>query len=154
PRADPRARRRDRTARPRHRDHLAPALGAPHARRQRQEPPRAADRALRRRLHLARRELPLHDAVRVPPLAAREPSARSSFTWAGWDADPRLAVLASEFAFAVCQLGAEGALKEEVAAAHPRLRFAYSRPGLVTWKSSAPLEASFALGAVFARAWG
>jgi len=63
-------------------------------------------------------------------------------------------VIHSDFAFAVCQLGAEGALKDEVAAAHPGLRFAYSRPGLVTWKSTTPLQPDVALGAIFARAWG
>jgi 23S rRNA (cytidine2498-2'-O)-methyltransferase len=57
--------------------------------------------------------------------------------------------------FAVCQVGAERALKAEVAAAHPAWRFAYSRPGLVTWAAG---EAGAALdeplGAVFGRAWG
>ena len=131
-----------------------PALGPAHARRQRQEPPRAPDRALRRHLHVARLQLPARHAVRLPALAARAAcrTIRSPLGPAG--RRPRTRVLESEFAFAVCQLGAEGALKEEVAAAHPTLRFAYSRPGLVTWRSSAPLPPSFALGAVFARAWG
>jgi 23S rRNA (cytidine2498-2'-O)-methyltransferase len=59
------------------------------------------------------------------------------------------------FVFAVCQAGAEPALKAEVAAAHPALRFAYSRPGLVTWKHAggAP-PPGFRLGAVFARVDG
>ena len=43
-----------------------PRLGAAHARGQRQEPPRAPDRALRGHLHLARLELPSRDAVRLP----------------------------------------------------------------------------------------
>ena len=58
------------------------------------------------------------------------------------------------FVWAVCQLGAEPALKDEVARLHPGWRFAFSRPGLVTWKTDAPVAADVALGAVFARAWG
>jgi 23S rRNA (cytidine2498-2'-O)-methyltransferase len=56
--------------------------------------------------------------------------------------------------WAVCQLGAEPALKAEVATLSPGWRFAYSRPGLVTWKTDAPVGPEVALGAVFARAWG
>ena len=37
----------------------------------------------------------------------------------------------SPFLFTVCQVGAEGALKNEVLRSHPELRFAYSRPGFV-----------------------
>jgi 23S rRNA (cytidine2498-2'-O)-methyltransferase len=62
--------------------------------------------------------------------------------------------ISSEFLFAVCQLGAETALKEEVAAAHPTLRFAYSRPGLVTWRSPIAVGPEHPLGAIFARASG
>jgi 23S rRNA (cytidine2498-2'-O)-methyltransferase len=61
---------------------------------------------------------------------------------------------APRFVFAVCQAGAERALKTEVAARHAGLRFAYSRPGLVTWKTDAPIDPAFELGAVFARVWG
>jgi 23S rRNA (cytidine2498-2'-O)-methyltransferase len=39
-----------------------------------------------------------------------------------------------EFVFATCQLGAEAALKEEIARDAPALRFAYSRPGFLTFK--------------------
>ncbi len=60
----------------------------------------------------------------------------------------------SDFVFAVCQLGAEPALKAEVAGRWPRWRFAYSRPGLVTWKADRSVGANVALGAVFASAWG
>jgi len=56
--------------------------------------------------------------------------------------------------WALCQLGAEPALKAEVATLHPGWRFAYSRPGLVTWKTDAPVGPDVALAAVFARAWG
>src|SRR6266699_1020459 len=58
------------------------------------------------------------------------------------------------FVWAVCQLGAEPALKDEIARLHPGWRFAYSRPGLVTWKTAEPIGADVSLGAVFARAWG
>src|SRR4051812_26095588 len=56
--------------------------------------------------------------------------------------------------YTVCQVGAEKALKAEVARLHPGLRFAYSRPGFVTFKSEAELSPDFALGSVFARAYG
>lgn len=59
-----------------------------------------------------------------------------------------------DFVFAVCQVGAEPALKAEVAHLHPGWRFAFSRPGLVTWRTERPVDADVALGAVFARAFG
>lgn len=37
---------------------------------------------------------------------------------------------------------------------HPGFRFAYSRPGLVTWRAENAVPPDFALGAVFARAFG
>ncbi|MCA9267511.1 MAG: hypothetical protein KDA41_03530, partial [Planctomycetales bacterium] len=61
------------------------------------------------------------------------------------------------FLFAVCQAGAEWALKEEVAARWPGLHFAFSRPGFVTFKSTDPAagEAQSLLeGSVFARTHG
>lgn len=62
----------------------------------------------------------------------------------------------SPFLFASCQVGAEPALKKEIAREHPGLRFAYSRPGFVTFKreSGPELTADFELRAVFARAYG
>jgi 23S rRNA (cytidine2498-2'-O)-methyltransferase len=61
----------------------------------------------------------------------------------------------SVFLFAVCQVGAEKALKEEVARDYPDLRFAFSRPGFVTFKSlTKPLADDFELRSVFARAYG
>jgi 23S rRNA (cytidine2498-2'-O)-methyltransferase len=61
----------------------------------------------------------------------------------------------SVFLFTVCQVGAEKALKEEVARDYPDLRFAFSRPGFVTFKSlSKPLDDDFELRSVFARAYG
>lgn len=59
-----------------------------------------------------------------------------------------------DFVFAVCQAGAEGALKAEVARLHPGWRFAYSRPGLITWRTDRPIDGTVELGAVFARAFG
>lgn len=61
---------------------------------------------------------------------------------------------ATPFLFAVCQLGAEAALKQELVREHPELRFAYSRPGLLTFKSAGLVSPAVALRAVFARAWG
>jgi 23S rRNA (cytidine2498-2'-O)-methyltransferase len=61
----------------------------------------------------------------------------------------------SPFVFTVCQTGAEPALKKEIALAHPNLRFAYSRPGFVTFKAiEGSLNEDFALNSVFARAYG
>jgi len=60
----------------------------------------------------------------------------------------------ADFVFAVCQIGAEPALKAEVAQLHPGWRFAFSRPGLITWRTERPVDADVELGAVFARAFG
>ncbi len=61
-----------------------------------------------------------------------------------------------KFLFATCQIGAETALKSEVARSWPDLRFAFSRPGFLTFKlpPGQSLPDDFDLGAVFARAWG
>ena len=57
------------------------------------------------------------------------------------------------FLFATCQVGAETALKREVARRWPAFRFAYSRPGFLTFKLGAQvLPPGFDLEAVFARA--
>jgi 23S rRNA (cytidine2498-2'-O)-methyltransferase len=58
----------------------------------------------------------------------------------------------SEFAFACCGIGMERALKAEVARAAPSWRLAFSRPGLVTFKSEATIDERIDL--VFARVWG
>jgi 23S rRNA (cytidine2498-2'-O)-methyltransferase len=60
------------------------------------------------------------------------------------------------FVFAVTQAGAERPLKNEIAREHPPLRFAFSRPGFVTFRApdEFPAGDGFALGAVFARTWG
>jgi 23S rRNA (cytidine2498-2'-O)-methyltransferase len=59
---------------------------------------------------------------------------------------------ATGFLFILCQVGAEKALKEELAQAGFQL--AFSRPGFVTFRASAPLEGSHELASVFARAYG
>jgi len=63
---------------------------------------------------------------------------------------------APTFLFTTCQIGAEAALKAELARQHPDFLFAYSRPGFLTFKLP-PGEIArpdFRLGAVFARTWG
>lgn len=62
----------------------------------------------------------------------------------------------SNFLFTVCQVGAESTLKEEVSKNYPDLRFAFSRPGYVTFKSIQPqgLTPQFHFQSVFARAFG
>lgn len=59
------------------------------------------------------------------------------------------------FYFATCQTGAEKAVKAEVLAEHPELRFSFSRPGFVTFKESSDdgplLERK---NAIFTRLWG
>lgn len=61
----------------------------------------------------------------------------------------------SSFLFVTCQVGAEGALKREVGRVRPDLRFAYSRPGFVTFKATAgTIAADVRLESVIARAYG
>lgn len=63
--------------------------------------------------------------------------------------------LESDFIFTLCQVGAEGALKKELLREHPEFRFAFSRPGFVTFKNTqgaVPLD--FSLQSVFARVFG
>jgi 23S rRNA (cytidine2498-2'-O)-methyltransferase len=61
------------------------------------------------------------------------------------------------FLFAVCQPGAEAALKQEVARRQPELRFAFSRPGFVTFRVPAEGPSGddgVELRSTFARTWG
>jgi 23S rRNA (cytidine2498-2'-O)-methyltransferase len=60
----------------------------------------------------------------------------------------------SSFAFATCLPGLEPALKLDVGQRRPELRFAYSRPGLVTFKSPSTIAPEDPPGTVFARVWG
>jgi 23S rRNA (cytidine2498-2'-O)-methyltransferase len=60
----------------------------------------------------------------------------------------------AEFTFATCLPGLETVLKQDVARARPDLRFAYSRPGLVTFKSSVAISDDDPPGSPLARVWG
>lgn len=59
------------------------------------------------------------------------------------------------FLFVTCQIGAERAVKHELAQQWPDFRLAYSRPGFLTFKlpAAGELRADFDLGSVFARAY-
>ena len=74
-----------------------------------------------------------------------------------FDDVPRaLRTMSARFVFAVTQAGAERALKNEIAREHPNLRFAFSRPGFVTFRAPDEIVAGRepALRSVFARTWG
>jgi 23S rRNA (cytidine2498-2'-O)-methyltransferase len=60
----------------------------------------------------------------------------------------------ADFVFATCLPGMEPALKLDVARARPELRMAYSRPGLVTFKSTRAVAPDDTPGSVFAHVWG
>ncbi len=62
----------------------------------------------------------------------------------------------SHFLFTVCQLGAESALKKEVARDYPHFKFAYSCPGFLTFKQEMgeELPFDFIFQSVFSRAYG
>jgi 23S rRNA (cytidine2498-2'-O)-methyltransferase len=60
----------------------------------------------------------------------------------------------AEFVFATCMPGIEAMLKLDVARARPELRFAYSRPGLVTFKSEQAVAPEDTPGSAFAHVWG
>lgn len=64
--------------------------------------------------------------------------------------------MSARYVFAATQPGSERPLKNEIAREHPGLRFAFSRPGFVTFRGSdaAPIGADFRLRSVFARTWG
>ncbi len=61
-----------------------------------------------------------------------------------------------QFLFITCQVGAETAVKGELARRWPAFRLAYSRPGFLTFKlpSDSALADDFDLELVFARAYG
>jgi 23S rRNA (cytidine2498-2'-O)-methyltransferase len=60
------------------------------------------------------------------------------------------------FIFVTCQVGAERAVKNELARHWPEFRLAYSRPGFLTFKlpTDCELLADFDLDSVFARTYG
>jgi 23S rRNA (cytidine2498-2'-O)-methyltransferase len=62
----------------------------------------------------------------------------------------------TRFLFAACQPGFEAALKGDVARRHPDLRFAFSRPGFVTFRvaDDAARDSTPTLRSPFARTWG
>ena len=63
---------------------------------------------------------------------------------------------APKFIYVTCQIGAEAAVKAELARKWPAFRFAYSRPGFLTFKlpPGAQLLDDLDLHSVFARAYG
>ena len=60
----------------------------------------------------------------------------------------------ARFVFVAIQAGAERALKNEIAREHPELKFAFSRPGFVTFRAPDDIASDFVLRSVFARTWG
>jgi len=59
------------------------------------------------------------------------------------------------FYFATFQFGAEKAVKAEILAEHPSLKFAFSRPGFITFKEPEPGKKPLTLKkAIFTRQWG
>jgi 23S rRNA (cytidine2498-2'-O)-methyltransferase len=60
----------------------------------------------------------------------------------------------ADFVFATCLPGVEPGVKLDVARLRPALRFAYSRPGLLTFKSPRAVAPDDAPGSVFAQVWG
>jgi 23S rRNA (cytidine2498-2'-O)-methyltransferase len=63
--------------------------------------------------------------------------------------------MSARFVFAAVQPGAERALKNEIARERPELRFAFSRPGFVTFRLPETQQRDeLALRSVFARTWG
>jgi 23S rRNA (cytidine2498-2'-O)-methyltransferase len=59
------------------------------------------------------------------------------------------------FYFATCQFGAEKAVKAEVLSRHPSLRFAFSRPGFITFKESDASRPPIPrCDGIFVRLWG
>ena len=70
------------------------------------------------------------------------------------DARTLLRVDVADFVFATCLPGVETAVKLDVAQRRPELKFAYSRPGLVTFRSPKTIAPDDSIGSVFARVWG
>ncbi len=60
----------------------------------------------------------------------------------------------TDFAFATCLPGLEPALKREVARDRAELRFAYSRPGLITFKAAGVIDPDEVSPTGFAWVWG
>jgi 23S rRNA (cytidine2498-2'-O)-methyltransferase len=62
--------------------------------------------------------------------------------------------MSARFLFVIAQPGSERPLKNEIAREHPELRFAFSRPGFVTFRLPDEPRRDFELRSVFARTWG
>ncbi len=63
--------------------------------------------------------------------------------------------MSPRFYFSACQKGAEKAVKAEVLSEFPHLRFAFSRPGFVTWKDlDGETRALIQNRGIFTRLWG
>jgi len=61
----------------------------------------------------------------------------------------------SRFYYSVCQFGAEKAVKDEVIASYPGLKFAFSRPGFITFKEDSDTGPELGWPAsIFTRLWG
>ncbi len=60
----------------------------------------------------------------------------------------------ADFVFVSCQIGAEPALKKDLAKHHPELKFAFSRPGFVTFKADSGISLEQPLRSPFARSFG
>lgn len=62
----------------------------------------------------------------------------------------------SHFLYLGCQIGAEGAAKRWLAREHPELRFSFSRPGFLTFKTAGDMELAdgFEPRCPLARVWG
>ncbi len=60
----------------------------------------------------------------------------------------------SPFLFLTCQPGAEALVKADIQSRFPALRFAFSRPGYMTYKSDVPLGLDVPRPSLFARTWG
>jgi 23S rRNA (cytidine2498-2'-O)-methyltransferase len=62
----------------------------------------------------------------------------------------------SRFIFVICQHGVESAAKKELCANHPELKFAFSRPGFLTFKidAIAAWPVKFSLKSTLARTYG
>jgi len=68
---------------------------------------------------------------------------------------PRMRREDSNFLFITCQAGAEKLLKAELGRTHPEMRLAFSRPGLVTFKSAnGAVVPSISIESSFARTYG
>ena len=59
------------------------------------------------------------------------------------------------FYFSTCQVGAEKAVKAEVLAEYPQLKFSFSRPGFITFKEESDEKPALVLNkGIFTRLWG